>query len=70
MIWRMGKGTEGWHCCARCSRWPLEGYVEVQGPPAGPICHECLSENPPRSQKDPPRRLLHINMQLGGRPRN
>lgn len=67
MIWRMVEGAERWHCCERCSRWPVEGFVEVDGRPAGLVCQECLAEQQPPPRAESPRRLLHINMQLGGR---
>lgn len=45
MVWRKKKGSDTWHFCKNCSKWPTSDYEEKTTKPAsGEFCNECLGK--------------------------
>jgi len=43
--YRRKKGSDTWHFCKNCSRYPTENYeVSYTKPTSGELCDECLSK--------------------------
>jgi hypothetical protein len=42
VAYRKAKGSDTWHWCKNCSRWPNTNYDEQQQKPtSGELCYEC-----------------------------
>lgn len=42
MAYRKTKGSDTWHYCKNCSKWPASNYEESQSKPSsGELCNEC-----------------------------
>lgn len=45
-VYRRVKGSDTWHYCKNCSKWPTSNYEVSQGKPAsGELCNECRSKD-------------------------
>lgn len=45
MVWRKKKGSDTWHFCKNCSKWPTYDYEEkYTKPTSGEFCNECKSK--------------------------
>jgi hypothetical protein len=45
MAYRKVKGTDTWHFCTNCSKWPTANYEEKKDKPtSGELCNECRSK--------------------------
>ena len=45
MEYRRKKGSDTWHWCKNCSKWPESDYdVTNTKPTTGEKCNECLSK--------------------------
>lgn len=44
MAYRRRKGSDTWHWCRNCSRWPKSEYDEQQKRPEYDLCNECKSK--------------------------
>ncbi len=43
--YRKVKGSDTWHFCANCSRWPASNYDEQYSKPtSGELCNECKAK--------------------------
>ena len=46
MAYRRLKGSDAWHFCRNCSRWPTSQYDEQQSKPTGgELCNECRAKD-------------------------
>jgi hypothetical protein len=44
-VYRRKKGSDTWHWCPRCSRWPTSDYEErTVKPTTGELDNECLAK--------------------------
>lgn len=41
---RRKTGTDTWHFCKNCSRWPTSNYDERHDRPSFDLCNECKSK--------------------------
>lgn len=42
MAYRKVKGSDTWHYCTNCSKWPTSNYDQSAGKPTtGELCNEC-----------------------------
>ena len=42
MPYRRKKGSDTWHYCRNCSKWPTSDYDEQHSKPiTGELCNEC-----------------------------
>jgi hypothetical protein len=45
MAYRRKKGSDTWHWCRNCSRWPISDYDErYTKPESGELCNECRAK--------------------------
>lgn len=45
MPYRKIRGSDTWHWCKNCSKWPVANYDEkATKPTSGELCDECLSK--------------------------
>ena len=44
MEYRRKKGSDTWHWCRNCSKWPKSDYITNTKPTPGERCNECLSK--------------------------
>jgi hypothetical protein len=45
MAYRRKKGSDTWHWCRNCSKWPTSSYDErTSKPSSGELCNECQSK--------------------------
>lgn len=43
--YRRLRGSDTWHWCTNCSRWPALNYEEqTSRPPNGELCNECKAK--------------------------
>ncbi len=43
--WRKRRGSDTWHFCFNCSRWPTYDYDETTTKPTdGELCDECNAD--------------------------
>ena len=43
--YRKIKGSDTWHFCSKCSKWPVSSYEEKTAKPkAGKLCDECRAK--------------------------
>jgi len=43
--YRKKKGSDTWHFCRNCSRWPTSNFESKNSKPTGDeLCDECLSK--------------------------
>jgi len=40
-IYRRRKGSDVWHWCTNCSRWPKSNYDKSTTKPNWELCNEC-----------------------------
>ena len=48
VTYRKQHGSDTWHWCRNCSKWPLTGYIERHSaarPTVGELCNECLAKD-------------------------
>jgi len=46
MTYRRVKGSDTWHYCKNCSKWPTSNYEERHSKPTtGELCNECRSKD-------------------------
>ena len=42
VAYRKAKGSDTWHYCTNCSKWPTSNYDQSAGKPTtGELCNEC-----------------------------
>lgn len=42
MAYRKKSGSDTWHYCKNCSKWPTSDYTEnATKPTSGELCNEC-----------------------------
>jgi hypothetical protein len=52
MTYRKIKGSDTWHFCTNCSRWPTSNYDQEQSKPTtGELCNECRAKEQNRQCK-------------------
>jgi hypothetical protein len=45
MAYRKANGTDTWHFCTNCSKWPTKDFEEKkEKPTSGEQCNECRSK--------------------------
>jgi len=45
MAYRKKNGSDTWHWCTNCSRWPTSDYeTSYSKPTSGELCNECKSK--------------------------
>lgn len=45
MTYRKKKGSDTWHYCRNCSKWPTSDYDEQSSKPStGELCNECKAK--------------------------
>lgn len=44
MEYRRRKGSDTWHWCRNCSRWPTINYDVKNSRPSWDLCNECKSK--------------------------
>lgn len=49
MEYRRKKGSDTWHFCKNCSKWPTEDYEVRNTKPEGELCNECRSKEENRN---------------------
>lgn len=43
--YRKVKGSDTWHWCKNCSKWPTSGYESsLTKPASGELCNECKAK--------------------------
>ena len=40
-LYRRRKGSDTWHFCTNCAKWPTSNYDTSRGPTSGELCNEC-----------------------------
>ena len=46
MTYRKKRGSDTWHWCRNCSKWPESGFdQESAKPTTGELCNECKSKD-------------------------
>jgi hypothetical protein len=46
MAYRRKQGSDTWHYCRNCSRWPTADYdQETKRPTTGELCNECKGKD-------------------------
>ena len=45
LIYRKKRGSDTWHWCKNCSKWPIVDYEESKDPKSGELCNECRSKD-------------------------
>ena len=44
--YRKRKGSDTWHWCRNCSKWPTSNYEsKYKKPTSGELCNECKSKD-------------------------
>jgi len=54
MKYRKAKGSDTYHWCTNCSRWPTKDYTETTEKPSGEQCNECREKEKNKDCKTMP----------------
>ncbi len=50
MVYRKKRGSDTWHWCTNCSKWPTSDHEEQRTKPTtGELCNQCKSKERDRT---------------------